>query len=77
MWPQHVVGPFEKVTEGSLGILSRVVLGGNMNFLGVPLKICILQGVLTIIDPIRIHLGIIVEVLVCFWEFILRQAHVS
>ena len=37
-------GPIEGVTEASLEFWHRVVLGGNMNSLGVPRKICILLG---------------------------------
>ncbi len=49
-------GPSEGVTEGSLEVWSRVVLGGNMNSQGVPRKISILLGpfVSQLVDPISV-----------------------
>ncbi len=49
-----------------------------MNSVGVLKKICILLGIQMsqLIDPIRIHLGMFLVVLVCFWKFILRHTRV-
>ncbi len=51
-----------------------------MNSRGVPTswKTCILLGfsMSQLIDPIRMHLGIVLVVLVGIWEFTLRLAHI-